>query len=953
MIRKSFHLLLSLSLVFAILLSCVPFFSVHAATGALTGNTGIRDMLCTDLSKQAISYYTGKYSYDTLSALSGRSSPTDSYTATLENPLYTALHTLMADTHEVSTIYNGYKELSLATCWLKTDAEAGSDTYLYFYTDRLRSELDSTTLNREHVWPKSKASYYQTKGGADLHHLRPSISSVNMAKSNHCFMDIPDDAYGRTTNNIEGAVVLEVLKDAGKVEVRDNIKGDIARILLYVYCRWEQPNLYSDVDSTYLPAFDSDDDANSGAKVIEDLDTLLRWCENDPVDQWEMGRNDQTENVQGNRNVFIDYPELAWLMFGMEPPTTMTTPSGEAAQGQYEVTLSVNDNRLGSATIQDSVITAVPAQHALLEGYTLLSGTAEVVQEGNTFTVVPASNCHIQIRFREKDRITLTFAGADSVSGYKGDTITLPGALDAPEGYSFVGWVAKEVKDATSPGSYQQPGTDYVLIEDTMFYALYSYIKTSQAAEGDYKKVTTAPADWSGDYVLVYEAGSYAFPGPPPTPRPYSNGRTISCSGGVIPYAQANSIRVTLAPRADGSYSIRSASGVYMGCTGSYSGLAYGANNQYSNNIAMNSDGTVTITASNGARLGFMTTLRRFQYFASNTGYNPISLYRKETTVHTTYYTTELPDICDESIDIRHSLNLASDISINYAVIASQLTSYDSFYMQCELPVYEGNTLVGSHTVIVEPVLSNIYYYFTLTGITAVNMADEISATLIMERDGQTYTSAEDIYSVSTYAYSQLNKDTSTEELKALCAELLRYGSTAQIYKDYRTASLADATMTESHRSYLRDLEAVPFSTTNAVLKDLTSPSVTWAGKVLSLESKVVIRFVMDTASYNGRIEELCLRVTYADYTGAEKTTVLTECSPYSDNPSYYAFDFDGLLAAELRSDVSVAVYAGNTRISQTMEYNAATYGSNKTGTLRTLCQALLAYSDAAAEQFS
>ncbi len=951
MIPKSIRLSFCLILILALVLSWVPVSTVQAATGPVNSNTGTRELPCTELSTQALAYYTHGYEYEALCDLSGRSSPTDSYVATLGNPLYTALHTLMEDTHEVSTVYNGYEPLSLATCWLKTDAEAGSDTYLYFYTGRLRSELESTTLNREHVWPKSKASYYQINGGADLHHLRPSISSVNLAKSDHCFMDIPDDAYGRTTSNIEGQVVLELLKSDGKVEVRDSIKGDIARILLYVYCRWEQPNLYSDVSTGNLPALDKDDDSNKGTRAIQDLDTLLRWCEMDPVDQWEMGRNDQTENIQGNRNVFIDYPELAWLMFGMEPPTDMITPSGKAAQGRYEVTFSVNDSSLGSATIEDLVITATPARHALLEGYSLVSGSAEITQEGNTFTVTPSSDCHVQILFREKDRVTLTFNGASAVTGHKGDTVILPDALTTPEGYSFVGWTTEQVKDSTAPGSYLQVGSSYTLTEDLTFYPLYSYTKITETGNGDYKKVTTAPTDWSGDYILVYESGKYAFNGSLANPNTYNNCRSVTVTNGTVPYTQAHSLRVTLALRSDGSYSIRTASGVYLGSTGSYSGLSYGASDQYSNALSLNSNGTVTITAPNGSRLGFMPTLRRFQYFSSNTGYNAIALYRRETDAVTTYYTTELP--LDESIEIRHSLNLASDISINYVVAATQLNAYDSFYLECKFPLYDGDTLTGNRTVRVEPVLNSVYYYFTLTGVTAVNMADEISATLIMERDGQTYTSAEDIYSVSTYAYNQLNKDTSAEQLKALCAELLRYGSTAQIYKAYRTASLADSAMTETHRSYLRELDSVPFGSTNTVLNDLLSPAVTWAGKALSLESKVVLRFIINTADYNGKAEDLHLHITYTDYAGNRKSVTLTNCTVYDSARSYYAFDFDGLLAAELRSDVSVAVYHGDTRVSQTMEYSAATYGSNKTGSLRALCQALLAYSDAAADQFS
>ena len=67
---------------------------------------------------------------------------------------------------------------------------------------------------------------------------------------------------------------------------------------------------------------------NSITNVFQSIDVLLEWCALDPVDTWEMGRNEVVEDIQGNRNVFIDYPELAWLLFGKSVPTNMTTPSG-------------------------------------------------------------------------------------------------------------------------------------------------------------------------------------------------------------------------------------------------------------------------------------------------------------------------------------------------------------------------------------------------------------------------------------------------------------------------------------------------------------------------------------------------------------------------------------------------------------------------------------------------
>ena len=44
-----------------------------------------------------------------------------------------------------------------------------------------------------------------------------------------------------------------------------------------------------------------------------------------------MNRNDVVEGIQGNRNVFIDYPEYAWLLFGKDVPDDISTPSASAS----------------------------------------------------------------------------------------------------------------------------------------------------------------------------------------------------------------------------------------------------------------------------------------------------------------------------------------------------------------------------------------------------------------------------------------------------------------------------------------------------------------------------------------------------------------------------------------------------------------------------------------------
>ncbi len=307
----------------------------------------------------------------------------------------------------------------------------------------------------------------------------------------------------------------------------------------------------------------------------------------------------------------------------------------------------------------------------------------------------------------------------------------------------------------------------------------------------------------------------------------------------------------------------------------------------------------------------------------------------------------------DESISIYHTLDLASDISVTFAVPQTALASYDSYYLECILPEYEGNEQISSSTVRIEPVVSGNYYYFTLTGITAVRMGDMVEATLHMTKNGFKYISKTDSYSVATYAYGMLNS-TMDSKMLTLCADLLRYGAEAQRYKAYRTDALVDASMTETHKSHLSNTESLIFTTTDSYLGDVESPFLTWVGKTLDLGSKVGMKFVFNAKNYSGDVASLSMRVSYQSSNGEVKTTTLTGAEAYGSNGTYYSFTFYGLLASELRTVMDVAVYDGDIQLSETLRYSAESYASkNTSGALAPLCKALFAYSDSAKAYFS
>lgn len=308
--------------------------------------------------------------------------------------------------------------------------------------------------------------------------------------------------------------------------------------------------------------------------------------------------------------------------------------------------------------------------------------------------------------------------------------------------------------------------------------------------------------------------------------------------------------------------------------------------------------------------------------------------------------------IVDKSITIGHSLNLASEISINYAVPAAQLASYDSFYLECRVPVYTGNLLTGEQSYRIEATPRGDRYYFTMNGLLATQMNDNITATLHMSKDGVQYLSQPDIYSIASYAYKQLDASSATAALKKVCADLLQYGATAQLWKGYRTDCLATAAMTATQKSYLTDTETVTFGNCKATLSDLDNPSVIWLGRGLSLENKIVVRFIFSAGGYLGNPEELSLELSYVNHRGEAVTKRIYHPKVYNQSNDSYVFDVDVLDAADMRQVLSVAVYAGQARLSRTAQYSIDTYGMGKTGTLLALCKAMVAYGDSAAAFF-
>ncbi len=262
----------------------------YKTSGGKVANWGARGEDCLFLSTKAQSYYTGSYTFDTLSGKSGGSSQGNAPSS----ELYKALASMMRSKHSHQTSYNETRDLFKYTDCLKND----TSTISAFYSGTTFNSTWGTIVggqpwNREHTWPNSKGLDGNDEN--DIMMLRPTTQSENSSRGNK--------AYG------EGS---------GYSDPGPSVRGDCARIFLYVYVRWGNTNGNGQY-STW---------GSNG--VMQNLDTLLRWMAEDPVDTWEMGRNDAVQSITGVRNVFVDYPEYAWLLFGRDVPSDVTTPSHNA-----------------------------------------------------------------------------------------------------------------------------------------------------------------------------------------------------------------------------------------------------------------------------------------------------------------------------------------------------------------------------------------------------------------------------------------------------------------------------------------------------------------------------------------------------------------------------------------------------------------------------------------------
>lgn len=257
-----------------------------------------------------------------------------------EKDLLNALATLTASNHRD---YNSYDELRGGNCYSDADPENPNTRLIDFYTGwsidnswtQSGTDYSKKHWNREHVWCQSLSGglYGESGAGSDIHHLRPEIISINSTRGNNKYAEIKGQSGVKELTFVNPTTNTGVAESTGNYygnslfEPRDQVKGDVARILMYMYMHYSKE---VSANSSYDKAGALDITNIIGNVSDEEdqkaWDMLLKWNELDPVDTFEMNRNNYCASVTGTRNPFIDHPEYADIIWS-------TSYSGNGADG--------------------------------------------------------------------------------------------------------------------------------------------------------------------------------------------------------------------------------------------------------------------------------------------------------------------------------------------------------------------------------------------------------------------------------------------------------------------------------------------------------------------------------------------------------------------------------------------------------------------------------------------
>ena len=224
-------------------------------------------------------------------------------------PLKTALHKLIKNHQQISY---GSGTSSTWGAFYTTDAvvENGKRRVLDMYSSEVRyfgSKGEAVGgMNIEHSVAKSWWGGTKNNAYCDLHHLNPSDQNANSQKNNYPLGELTSVRWDNGVTFVGKANIDGSSQNA--YEPCDEYKGDFARTFMYMFTCYQ--------DLTWEYTWMNYEKSTYPTLKPWAVKLLLKWHKQDPVSEKEVNRNNAVYAIQGNRNPYIDYPQLADYVWG-------------------------------------------------------------------------------------------------------------------------------------------------------------------------------------------------------------------------------------------------------------------------------------------------------------------------------------------------------------------------------------------------------------------------------------------------------------------------------------------------------------------------------------------------------------------------------------------------------------------------------------------------------------
>ena len=245
--------------------------------------------------------------------------------------LLNALHTLNSS-KRTKTV--GYK--NMGTYYPQTDGDPNNSRNLiafYSGTSATFSGNFSGNINREHVWPNSRGG---SSVEGDIHMPRPTLRAENGSRGNSFYVE------GKNSSTAGWDPAMETFG-------LEKYRGISARIIFY--CA---------IADTNLTLIDKTTDSSSN-KTMGKLSDLLKWNLEYEIDSTETQRNDAAQDIQGNRNPFIDDRSLACKIWGNTNTTTQAVCSSYTEEATpTSLTLKAGSASIGEGGTTELEVSALP-----------------------------------------------------------------------------------------------------------------------------------------------------------------------------------------------------------------------------------------------------------------------------------------------------------------------------------------------------------------------------------------------------------------------------------------------------------------------------------------------------------------------------------------------------------------------------------------------------------------